>query len=74
MPLSPALLTIMQKHRAEGWTLRQIAAQMNMLGLKTSARIKLVRLYRSGLFAIPKARNVNQREQLPVLSRQHGRF
>ena len=36
MPISPALLSIMQRHRAEGWALRRIAAQMNALGLKTS--------------------------------------
>jgi len=35
VPLSPSLLTIMQNHRAEGWTLRRIAAEMNALGLKT---------------------------------------
>jgi DNA invertase Pin-like site-specific DNA recombinase len=35
VPLSPALLTIMQDRRAEGWTLRRIAAEMNTLGLKT---------------------------------------
>jgi DNA invertase Pin-like site-specific DNA recombinase len=34
-PLSPALLTIMQNRRAERWSLRQIAAEMNTLGLKT---------------------------------------
>ena len=33
--LSPALLTIMQNHHAEGWTFRRIAAEMNALGLKT---------------------------------------
>jgi DNA invertase Pin-like site-specific DNA recombinase len=35
VPLSPALLTIMQNRRAEGWTLRRIASEMNALGLKT---------------------------------------
>jgi DNA invertase Pin-like site-specific DNA recombinase len=33
--LSPAQLSIMQNRRAEGWTLRQIASEMNTLGLKT---------------------------------------
>ncbi len=33
--VSPALLAIMQNHRAEGWPLRRIAAEMNALGLKT---------------------------------------
>ena len=33
--VSPALFTIMQNRRAEGWTLRRIAAEMNALGLKT---------------------------------------
>lgn len=35
VPVSSALLTIMQNRRAEGWTLRRIAAEMNDLGLKT---------------------------------------
>jgi DNA invertase Pin-like site-specific DNA recombinase len=35
VPLSPALLTIMQNRRTEGWTLRRIASEMNALGLKT---------------------------------------
>jgi DNA invertase Pin-like site-specific DNA recombinase len=35
VPVSPALLSIMQNRRAEGWTLRRIAAEMNGLGLKT---------------------------------------
>ena len=35
VPVSPALLAIMHKHRAEGWSLRRIAAEMNTLGLKT---------------------------------------
>jgi DNA invertase Pin-like site-specific DNA recombinase len=35
VPLSPALLTIMQNRRAEGWALRRIASEMNELGLKT---------------------------------------
>ena len=36
VPPSPPLLTIMQNRRAEGWTLRQIAGELNALGLKTS--------------------------------------
>lgn len=35
IPLSPALLTIMQNRRTEGWSLRRIATEMNALGLKT---------------------------------------
>ena len=35
VPLSPALLAIMQNCRADGWALRKIAAEMNALGLKT---------------------------------------
>jgi DNA invertase Pin-like site-specific DNA recombinase len=35
VPLSPALFTIMQNRRAEGWPLRRIADEMNALGLKT---------------------------------------
>jgi DNA invertase Pin-like site-specific DNA recombinase len=35
VPVSPALLSIMQNRRIEGWTLRRIAAEMNALGLKT---------------------------------------
>jgi DNA invertase Pin-like site-specific DNA recombinase len=35
VPVSPALLAIMHKHRIEGWSLRRIATEMNALGLKT---------------------------------------
>jgi DNA invertase Pin-like site-specific DNA recombinase len=35
VPVSPALLSIMQNRRAEGWALRRIAAEMNTLRLKT---------------------------------------
>jgi DNA invertase Pin-like site-specific DNA recombinase len=35
VPVSAALLSIMQNRRAEGWALRRIAAEMNTLGLKT---------------------------------------
>ena len=35
VPPSPALLATMRKHRAEGWTLRRIAEDLNALGLRS---------------------------------------